>query len=175
MAKQSAKTSASGSPRKIGAKRPASKKSTEPTASYSANATNRRTIRTKINSAHKRRAKIWIEGDEEAYLSYYWDDAILVVDGHTITIPEFRRWIHATLAAGGGSLAMHLPPLGDIAISSLGDAVTTIFNWGQRFRTAEGEVSDRSCFETNVWYQKNGMWKIIRLHLTTLNKTVISV
>ncbi len=175
MAKKPANKTVAASSRKVGAKRPVSKIPTSPTASKSASANNERTIRSKVNFAHKRRAKIWMEGDAEGYLSYYWDEAILVVDGGTITIPEFRHWLHATLEAGGGSLAMHLPPLKDVAISPLGDAATTIFRWSQRFRTAEGEVSDRTCFETNVWYQRNGVWKIVRLHLTTITKDVIKV
>lgn len=133
-----------------------------------------REIRSSIQSAHERRGRVWQDRDAEEYLAYYWDDAVLVADGSRITIPAFRGWLQATFKAGGGSLQFHLPALDNIAISPLGDAVTTIFEWRQRLRTAEGEISDRSCFETNVWYRRSESWKIIRLHLTTVSKTVIA-
>lgn len=133
-----------------------------------------REIRSSIQSAHERRGRIWQERDADGYLAYYWDDAVLVADGNRIAIPAFREWVQATFNAGGGSLDFHLPTLEDIEVSPLGDAVTTTFEWRQRFRTAEGEISDRSCIETNVWYRRSESWKIIRLHLTTITKTVIS-
>lgn len=174
MATRVAKKKTAAPSRKVSAKSRTPKKTPKAKAAPSSKASSHRSIRSRITAAHKRRAEIWMQGDVEGYLSYYWDDAILVVDGSTITIPDFRQWLHHTLSAGGGSLAFHLPRLDNIAISPLGDAVTTIFPWSQRFQTAEGEVSDRQNFETNVWYQSDGVWKIIRLHLTTINKTLIS-
>jgi ketosteroid isomerase-like protein len=131
-------------------------------------------IRSEIAAVHELRGRVWLERDAEGYLSNYWDEAVLVVDGSRTRLPELRQWLHSTLAAGGGSLDLDLPAVDDIAVNPLGDAVTTIFEWRQRFRTADGEVSDRTYCETNVWYRRDGVWKIIRMHITTITKEVIS-
>jgi ketosteroid isomerase-like protein len=130
-------------------------------------------IKSEVAAAHAKRGDVWLKRDAEGYLSNYADDALLVVDGSLLELPALGSWLHATLAAGGGSLSMNLPPADNVTVSPKGDAATTVFQWGQRFRTAEGEVSDRSYVETNVWHRLNGAWKIVRMHITTLNKDVV--
>jgi ketosteroid isomerase-like protein len=131
-------------------------------------------VKAEIAAVHARRGDVWLKRDAEGYLSNYADDALLVVDGSLLGLPALGSWLHATLAAGGGSLSMNLPPADNVAVSPKGDAATTVFQWGQRFRTAEGEVSDRTYVETNVWHRLNGAWKIVRMHITTLNKDVVT-
>jgi ketosteroid isomerase-like protein len=121
-----------------------------------------------VRHAHNRRGQTWLKRDAEAYLSFYWDDAMLFAVGERTSLPQLRAWLLPLLAAGGGPVSMNLPPADDIVISGLGDAATTSYAWGQRFRTADGAEPDRSYYETNVWYRRNAIWRIIRMHLTRL-------
>src|SRR5438270_9177365 len=120
-----------------------------------------------VGDLHERRGEAWLEKDAEGYLSFYWDDATIFAVRERTNLPNLRRWLLPLLEAGGGPLSMSLPPANDIVISSLGDAATTSYEWGQRFRTADAVESDRLYYETNVWYRRNGIWKIIRIHVTT--------
>ena len=81
----------------------------------------------------------------------------------------------ALLEAGGGPLSIELPPVDDIVISSGGDAATTIFEWRARYRSADGIDTDRSYYETDVWYRRNGIWKIIRMHGSRLSISPVSM
>jgi ketosteroid isomerase-like protein len=121
-----------------------------------------------------KRGEDWVHRKAEAYLSYYWDNALLfAVDGQ-MTLADLRREFVALLAAGGGPLSIELPPIDDIVISSGGDAATTSFEWRARARSADGTETDRSYYETDVWYRRNGTWKIIRMHLTRLSLSPVA-
>ena len=85
-----------------------------------------------------------------------------------------RQAVIAEFEAGGGPLTIDLPSAEDIAISSAGDAATTAFDWRARIRSADGIVSDRSYYETDVWYRRNGIWKIICMHLARLSLSPVA-
>jgi len=61
-----------------------------------------------------------------------------------------------------------LPPAENIVVSALCDAATTSYEWSQRFRAEDRTESDRKYYEMNVWYQRNEIWKIIRMFSTIL-------
>ena len=126
------------------------------------------TIVAAINGIQRKRIETWMRRDADAYLSFYWDDAVIFAVDKRTTIAEFRRWMVALFAAGGGPVTIDVPPVDDIAISSAGDAAVASFTWRTRFRSAEGVEADQTGHETNVWYRRDGAWKIIGLHLTQL-------
>ena len=127
-----------------------------------------------INELHKRRGEDWVRRQADAYLSYYWDDAILFTVEERMTIADLRREIIAVLEAGGGPVSIDLPEVDDIVISSAGDAATTCYPWRARIQSENGLESDRTYYETNVWYRRNETWKIIRMHVTRLSLREVS-
>jgi ketosteroid isomerase-like protein len=127
-----------------------------------------------IGELHRKRGEDWVGRQAEAYLSFYWDDAVIFAVDKRMTLAELRRAFVALLEAGGGPLMIDLPPVDDIVISSRGDAATTSFEWRSRSRSADGVDTDRLAYETNVWYRRNGIWKIIRMHLTRLSLSPVS-
>src|SRR5207249_3678691 len=134
---------------------------------------NKSRIAAEIGELHRQRGQVWVRRQAEAYLSFYWDDAVLfVVDGR-MTVSELRQAVVAEFEAGGGPLTIDLPAVDDIAISSGGDAATAGFEWRARIRSADGVESDRSYYETDVWYHRNGIWKIICMHLMRLSLSPI--
>jgi ketosteroid isomerase-like protein len=123
----------------------------------------------KISELHRKRGEDWLRRQADAYLSYYWDDALLFIVDQCKTLPELRRAFVTLLESGGGPLTIELPDVENIVISCVGDAATTNFEWGARTRSEDGIDTDRTYYETDVWYQRNGVWKIIRMHLTRLS------
>src|SRR5262245_4682112 len=122
-----------------------------------------------ISELHRKRGEDWVRRQAEAYLSYYWDDAILFTVQERMTRADLRREFVALLEAGGGPLTIELPDVDDIVISSDGDAATTTFEWRARTRSGDGIDTDRSYYETDVWYRRDRVWKIVRMHLTRLS------
>jgi len=127
-----------------------------------------------IGELHRKRGEDWVHRKAEAYLSYYSDDALLFAVDGPMTLADLRREFVALLAAGGGPLSIELPPIDDIVISSGGDAATTSFGWRARSRSTDGVDTDRSYYETDVWYQRNGIWKIVRMHVSRLSVSPVS-
>jgi ketosteroid isomerase-like protein len=127
-----------------------------------------------ISELHGKRGEDWVRRKADAYLSYYWDDAILFAVDERMTLADLRRAFVALLQAGGGPLTIELPDVDDIVISNGGDAATTTFTWRARSRSEEGIDTDRSYYETDVWYRRDGVWKIIRMHLTRLSLQAVS-
>jgi len=127
-----------------------------------------------ISDLHAKRGDDWVHRRAEAYLSCYWEDAVIFAVNDRLTLSELRRAYVESLDAGGGAVTIELPPVDDIAISVDGDAVTTIYTWRSRTISAEGALTDRVSFETDVWYRRNGIWKIVRMHLTHLSVTPVS-
>jgi ketosteroid isomerase-like protein len=126
-----------------------------------------------VRELHVKRGEAWVRNEVETYLSFYWEDAVLFTVDERISWPQLQERLHSLLKGGGGALMIDLPPADDIVISSQCDAATTIFAWRARSRSIDGAVSERSYFETDVWYRRNGMWKIIRMHLTRLSLTPV--
>jgi ketosteroid isomerase-like protein len=127
-----------------------------------------------IDRLHRKRGEDWVQRQAEAYLSYYWDDAVIFTVDERMTKADLRREFIALLKAGGGPLTIELPPVDDIVISSGGDAATTVFGWRARSRSTDGVDTDRSYYETDVWYQRDGIWKIVRMHVTRLSAIPVS-
>jgi ketosteroid isomerase-like protein len=128
---------------------------------------------TEIAELHRRRGEDWVKRDADAYLSFYWEDAVIWSAGERLTMAEVRRAFTALLAAGGGPLSIDLPPARDVVVNASGDAVVASFEWSARVRGVDGVVSDRTLYESDVWFRRNGAWKIIHMHLTVLSKVLV--
>ena len=90
-----------------------------------------------------------------------------------MTFDQLRRRL-PLLAAGSEAITVEIPPLDEILVSETADAATTSFQWKTRIRNSEGTVFDRVHYETDVWYRRNGIWKIICMHLTNLTSDQVS-
>lgn len=120
-----------------------------------------------IGGFHRERREALLQRDSELYSAFFWDDSVLFIFDHLMTLEQMRRRL-PLLAAGSEAITVEFPPLEDLALSETGDAATTSFRWKTRIRNSEGAMFDRVNYETDVWYQRNGVWKIICMHLTNL-------
>ena len=85
-----------------------------------------------IRDLHRKRGEVWLERQPERYLDFYWDDAVLFIFDHRMTIADMRGWLVPLIAAGGGPLTLELPEVDEIIVSESGDAATTNFRWKTR-------------------------------------------
>ena len=126
-----------------------------------------------IRKLHRERRDALLQRQPEPFAACYWDDAVLFIFDHRMTFDQLRRRL-PLLAAGSEAITVEIPPLDEILVSETADAATTSFQWKTRIRNSEGTVFDRVHYETDVWYQRNGSWKIICMHLTNLTSDRVS-
>ena len=121
-----------------------------------------------VRRRHLERGEAWLRRDAEGFLSYFWEDVEIFGMGERTNLLGIRSWLLPILQSGGGPLTMTLPPADNIVVSALRDAATTSYEWSQRFKAEDGTESDRKYHEMNVWYQRNEIWRIIRMYWTIL-------
>ena len=68
-----------------------------------------------IGELHRKRGEAWLRREAEAYLSFYWDDAVIFTVDECLTPAELRHGLVSLLNGGGGPLAMNLPLASKIA------------------------------------------------------------
>jgi ketosteroid isomerase-like protein len=85
-----------------------------------------------------------------------------------MTFEEMRRLQDEQFAGGGKTLEFQIADPDRIAFSAAGDAATVSYPWRERFRYGDGRVTDTEFYETNVWYRREGEWRLVHLHLTTV-------
>ena len=127
-----------------------------------------------IRKLHRERREALLQRQPEPFAACYWDDSVLFIFDHRMTFDQLRRRL-PFLAAGSEAVTVEFPPLDEIAVSESEDAATTSFQWKTRIRNSEGVVFDRVHYETDVWYRRNGTWKIISMHLTNLSSERVEV
>ena len=128
---------------------------------------NSSTAALEVNRCHRQRIEAWLKGDLAAYMSYYWPDALIIIDRTRFSLMELRESAAAELAARR-RIGIDAPDLDAMAISEMGDAVTVSFPWSQRVTGADGNEITESYHETDVWYRRDGTWKLVAIHLVAL-------
>jgi ketosteroid isomerase-like protein len=101
--------------------------------------------------------------DLPKYFTFYADDLrALFAEGPT-TLPAYKSDWTAFIKGGGGivsfkdsDMRVQVSPGGDAAVASYLAAVTTRF-------PGKGDVKT-SYSETDVWFRRNGDWKIVEIH-----------
>ncbi len=100
--------------------------------------------------------------DLPKYFSYYADDVELIFDDQRTTLADYRRMWTQTIkteplvSATVSDLRIHVEPSGQTAIASYQLEVKT--------KHPGGKVSDEHAFETDIWSNSHGAWKIIHVH-----------
>ena len=103
--------------------------------------------------------------DVERYFSYYADDAVVYFFGARQDIEKYAKSWSEFMEAGGGVEKNELS--GKIfQVLPGGKAVVASYFVHNITRSPEGEKSDALAYETEVWQEIDGEWKIVNLHYT---------
>jgi ketosteroid isomerase-like protein len=112
---------------------------------------------------------IYAVNDLPNYFKYYADDFTQwLPDGRT-DLPQYKKEWTAFIQGGGriesnqiSDMHLQIDPGGDTAVASYLAHVKT--------RSQNGKVSDETFHETDVWFKRDGTWKIVHLHYSPAPK-----
>jgi ketosteroid isomerase-like protein len=101
--------------------------------------------------------------DLPAYFSYYSPDFTQwLPEGHT-DLPQYEKMWTGFIKSGGrvesdniSGMEVQMGPSGDTAVASYLLQVKT--------RSPKGVVTDEEFQESDVWFKRNGTWKVVHLH-----------
>jgi ketosteroid isomerase-like protein len=101
--------------------------------------------------------------DLEDYFSYYAEDVTLWFENGRTDLGSYKESWYELIQGGGGveknvlsDMRVQVSPGGDAAVATYVVEVIT--------RQADGKKTKERAFETDVWYQREGKWKIVHLH-----------
>lgn len=99
----------------------------------------------------------------DEYFSHYADDLTLWFDSGRVNLCEYKKSWYELIAGGGGvekneisDLRVQVGPSHDTAIATYVVDVVT--------RGADGTRTNERAWETDIWFKREGQWKIVHLH-----------
>jgi len=115
-----------------------------------------RELTVEFNEAYER-------NELDKYFSYYADDLTQWFESGRVTLEQYKTDWYALIEAGGGvestelsDLQVQVGPDGRTAIATYVATVVT--------RSPEGKRTKEQAWETDIWFKRDGQWKIVHLH-----------
>jgi len=101
--------------------------------------------------------------DLEEYFSYYADDVTQWFESGRVSLADYKKSWYELIQGGGGveknalsDIRVQMSPAGDAAVATYALDVVT--------RQVDGTKTHERAFESDVWYKRDGKWKIVHLH-----------
>ena len=104
--------------------------------------------------------------DADTYFGFYTADSMLYFFGSRQDVAAYDESWRAAIAAGGGAQKNDMSDL-QIQVLSESVAVASYFVDNES-KSPDGTVTSARAFETDVWQNIDGDWKIVSLHYTEI-------
>jgi len=126
-------------------------------------------IQKQIQDLEDKANAAYAANDLPTYFSYYAPDFTQwLPDGRT-DLPEYVKMWTDNINQGGKILADHISDM-HIQVSPSGDTAVASYLLHVKERTPKGEINDGDWHETDVWFKRDGNWKIVHLHYSAAPK-----
>jgi ketosteroid isomerase-like protein len=102
------------------------------------------------------------------FASYSPDFTQWLPEGRT-DLPQYEKMWTAIIKSGGGVESVSLSDM-HVQIDPGGDTAVASYLLGVKTRSAKGVVSDEKFQESDVWFKRNGEWKVVHLHYSPAPK-----
>jgi ketosteroid isomerase-like protein len=106
--------------------------------------------------------------DADEYFGYYADGATVFFSGARQDMAAYEEEWRALIAAGDGVVANELSDIVIQVMSGGTVAISTYFVDNQT--RSDGNLTELTAFETDVWHKIDGEWKVVSLHYTELSQ-----
>lgn len=110
----------------------------------------------------------YLENRVDDYFSHYADDASVYFYGARQDLTAYQNEWRAMVDAGGG---VEKNDISDLRVQVMpgGDAAVATYFVDYRSRAPDGQITAAKAFETEVWQQTGGEWRIVSLHYSEVS------
>ena len=122
-----------------------------------------------IRDLEERMNAVYAANDLPNYFAYYADDFTQwLPEGRTDLSQYKKEW--TAFIGSGGRIESAQPVDVHIQISPSGDSVVASYLLQVKTRSPKGQVSDEDFQESDVWFKRDGVWKVVHLHYSPAPK-----
>jgi len=106
---------------------------------------------------------IYAANDLPNYFAYYAPDFTQWLPEGRTDLPQYKQEWTAFIQSGGRIQANEISDM-HVQIGPAGDTAVASYLAHVKTRSEKGTVSDEIFHETDVWFKRDGSWKIVQLH-----------
>src|ERR1700722_7780813 len=107
--------------------------------------------------------------DLPTYFAYYSKDFTQWLPEGRTDLPQYEKMWTAFIQSGGGVESVQLSDM-HVQIDPSADTAVASYLLRVRTRSAKAVVSDENFQESDVWFKRNGGWKVVHLHYSPAPK-----
>lgn len=101
--------------------------------------------------------------DLSAYFAYYSDDFTQWLPEGRTDLPQYKKEWTAFVQSGGKVESDQISDM-HIQVGPSEDTVVASYLLRVKTRSPKGKISDEGFHETDVWFKRDGTWKVVHLH-----------
>ncbi len=107
--------------------------------------------------------------DLPAYFAFYSDDFTQWLPEGRTDLPQYKKEWTEFIQSGGKVESDKISDM-HIQLSPAGDTVVASYLLNVKTRSPKGKVSDEDFHESDVWFKRDGTWKVVHLHYSAAPK-----
>jgi ketosteroid isomerase-like protein len=121
-----------------------------------------RNLEQQMNDAYAR-------NDLQAYFNYYAPDFTQWLPEGRSDLDRYKREWQAFVSSGNSVQAAEVREL-VMRVAPAEDAVVASYILHVKTKAADGKITEEENQETDVWFKRDGAWKVVALHFAPLAK-----
>ncbi len=99
----------------------------------------------------------------DAYFSYFADDVTMWFESGRVNLADYKKDWYALIKAGGGVEKNALSDV-RVQVSPTGETAIATYRLDVLTRQADGKKTKEQAYETDVWFKRDGKWKLAHAH-----------
>ena len=107
--------------------------------------------------------------DLPTYFAYYADDFTQWLPGGRTDLPQYKKEWTEFIRSGGKIESDQISDM-HVQVGPARDTVVASYLLHVRTRSPKGQVSDEDFQESDVWFKRDGVWKVVHLHYSPASK-----
>lgn len=127
------------------------------------------TTEKEIGDLEQKMNAAYAANDLPTYFAYYSTDFTQWLPEGRTDLPQYEKMWTAYIKGGGGVESVQLSDM-HIQVSPGGDVAVASYLLHVKTHSAKGVVSEEDNHETDVWFKRNGEWKVVHLHYSSASQ-----
>ena len=111
----------------------------------------------------------YAKNDLQTYFSFYAQDFSQWLPEGRSDLDKYKREWQAYVSAGNSVQAAEVREL-LLRVAPSEDAVVASYILHVKTKGADGKIAEEESQETDVWFRRDGAWKVVALHFAPLGK-----